>query len=466
VGRKKFVRTTEPRKPPPEKPDRLEQLKATKVAAALLTTVVIIGIIWILWRDIIRVGGNSDYVPRAVLTVVGILILIGVGYRFEWTGFEERDREKSETGEIQRRKTLWDWMDLLLVPLMIAGIASWFTWWQNNSQQALEARQRAQEQALLVRQIAQLQESQAQYSALQSYIDQMTQLINERNLSGSEEGDRVFTLAQARTTTTIMQLDGEQNQALTRFLSGSGLLREPPLLAKVVLEGAQLQKTGLQEANLAGTDLTGTNLAGAVLFSADFSATDKVGDNIIHLTADLTRADLSEAALQEADLAECTLGKVTLTKATLQGADLSSASLQDANLTKAALQHADLSSAESTDILKDAPLRFLKKEATNLTDANLSHAALQDADLSGAVLQNANLTNAILSDANLTDAYLSDADLSGARGWTVEQLRQAKSLEGATMPDGQTLKSDDNPDGPTPEEWLKSRDREEDGKDG
>jgi uncharacterized protein YjbI with pentapeptide repeats len=446
VGRKKFVRTTEPRKPPPEKPDRLEQLKATKVAAALLTTVVIIGIIWILWRDIIRVGGNSDYVPRAVLTVVGILILIGVGYRCEWTGFEERDREKSETGEIQRRKTLWDWMDLLLVPLMIAGIASWFTWWQNNSQQALEARQRAQEQALLVRQIAQLQESQAQYSALQSYIDQMTQLINERNLSGSEEGDRVFTLAQARTTTTIMQLDGEQNQALTRFLSGSGLLREPPLLAKVVLEGAQLQKTGLQEANLAGTDLTGTNLAGAVLFSADFSATDKVGDNIIHLTADLTRADLSEAALQEADLAECTLGKVTLTKATLQGADLSS--------------------AESTDILKDAPLRFLKKEATNLTDANLSHAALQDADLSGAVLQNANLTNAILSDANLTDAYLSDADLSGARGWTVEQLRQAKSLEGATMPDGQTLKSDDNPDGPTPEEWLKSRDREEDGKDG
>jgi uncharacterized protein YjbI with pentapeptide repeats len=446
VGRKKFVRTTEPRKPPPEKPDRLEQLKATKVAAALLTTVVIIGIIWILWRDIIRVGGNSDYVPRAVLTVVGILILIGVGYRCEWTGFEERDREKSETGEIQRRKMLWDWMDLLLVPLMIAGIASWFTWWQNNSQQALEARQRAQEQALLVRQIAQLQESQAQYSALQSYIDQMTQLINERNLSGSEEGDRVFTLAQARTTTTIMQLDGEQNQALTRFLSGSGLLREPPLLAKVVLEGAQLQKTGLQEANLAGTDLTGTNLAGAVLFSADFSATDKVGDNIIHLTADLTRADLSEAALQEADLAECTLGKVTLTKATLQGADLSS--------------------AESTDILKDAPLRFLKKEATNLTDANLSHAALQDADLSGAVLQNANLTNAILSDANLTDAYLSDADLSGARGWTVEQLRQAKSLEGATMPDGQTLKSDDNPDGPTPEEWLKSRDREEDGKDG
>jgi hypothetical protein len=63
-----------------------------------------------------------------------------------------------------------------------------------------------------------------------------------------------------------------------------------------------------------------------------------------------------------------------------------------------------------------------------------------------------------------------------------EQLTAAKSLEGATMPDGQILKSDDNqstidtlidplinnatttkPDGPTFEEWLKSRGSGENG---
>ncbi len=37
------------------------------------------------------------------------------------------------------------------------------------------------------------------------------------------------------------------------------------------------------------------------------------------------------------------------------------------------------------------------------------------------------------------------------------QLEVARSLEGATMPDGQVLKSADNPDRPTLEEWLKSR---------
>ena len=45
----------------------------------------------------------------------------------------------------------------------------------------------------------------------------------------------------------------------------------------------------------------------------------------------------------------------------------------------------------------------------------------------------------------------------------MEQIREARSLEGATMPNGQILRSGDNPDGPTFEEWLKSKGREEDG---
>jgi hypothetical protein len=36
-------------------------------------------------------------------------------------------------------------------------------------------------------------------------------------------------------------------------------------------------------------------------------------------------------------------------------------------------------------------------------------------------------------------------------------LTAARYLEGATMPDGQTLKSDKMPHGPTFEEWLKHK---------
>ncbi|HET8912985.1 MAG TPA: pentapeptide repeat-containing protein [Ktedonobacteraceae bacterium] len=88
---------------------------------------------------------------------------------------------------------------------------------------------------------------------------------------------------------------------------------------------------------------------------------------------------------------------------------------------------------------------------TNLSGTNLSRADLSRTDLSGASLSEANLTQANLSDAdlsganlscaNLTRADFSGADLSGsdlsrATGTTIEQLKKARSLKDATMPDG------------------------------
>jgi uncharacterized protein YjbI with pentapeptide repeats len=67
------------------------------------------------------------------------------------------------------------------------------------------------------------------------------------------------------------------------------------------------------------------------------------------------------------------------------------------------------------------------------------------------------LSGADLSGANLNSADLSEADLSEAEGWTPEQLRAVRYLGGATMPDGQILRSDHNPNGPTFEEWLKKQ---------
>jgi CHASE2 domain-containing sensor protein len=53
----------------------------------------------------IRMGHCIGYVP---LVIVVLLILIRLGYRYEWTGFKETSRPKSEKREIQPRKTLWD----------------------------------------------------------------------------------------------------------------------------------------------------------------------------------------------------------------------------------------------------------------------------------------------------------------------------------------------------------------------
>jgi hypothetical protein len=96
----------------------------------------------------------------------------------------------------------------------------------------------------------------------------------------------------------------------------------------------------------------------------------------------------------------------------------------------------------------------------NLSDANLSGAVLFAANLgevhlSHAHLPFANLNEADLSGADLEGANMRSADLRGVRGITNEDLdRQASSLEGATMPDGQKY-----------EEWIKSKGRGEDRQD-
>jgi uncharacterized protein YjbI with pentapeptide repeats len=359
------------------------------------------------------------------------------------------------------KKSLWDFLDLLIVPLALAIIGFGFTVQQQARQTQIENQRDVRAQAV--------EEQRAQNEALQAYLDQMSHLMLEKDLLRSDVGDSVFTLARARTTTAISQLDGEHNQAVTRFLSDSGLLKDPALLAnadledaelpKAMLQDAELPKAMLQDANLAGTQLNRANLTGAVLLGAVFSAAEKGGGDTNLITADLTKTDLSKAALQGANLAHCTLDKATLTNAALQRAQLNSASLRGADLSDAALQDADLSSAylSGADLQEDVPLFAFKKEATNLTDAKLIHAALQDANLSSTYLSGADLTDADLADADLADAYLSDANLTGAKGWTEEQLTAARSLEGTTMPDGQTLKSDKMPQGPTFEEWLKDK---------
>ena len=124
----------------------------------------------------------------------------------------------------------------------------------------------------------------------------------------------------------------------------------------------------------------------------------------------------------------------------IRGADLSGAYLRRANLYAVGLLNVDLSNAD-------------------LSSAKLIAAKLRNANLSRANLSGANLSRADLSRANLNQSDLSYATLREVEGWTEDDLATAESLEGATMPDGQILKSDNNPDGPTFEEWLESKDR-------
>jgi uncharacterized protein YjbI with pentapeptide repeats len=258
-----------------------------------------------------------------------------------------------------RGMTVRNWLELLVVPLVLLGIGLLFQIQQSEvEQRRLEAAQHIEEQR-------------AQDEALQTYLEQMGQMLldKDRPLRQSKEGDEVQLLARARTVTILRRLDSARNRDILQFLREARLVpsNRYDIQEHIVrLDNSNLSKADLRGANLDSFDLHGTDLSGA-------------------------------------DLRDARLPWSYLPYAKLNGANLRGANL-----------HGDPDQSGDDADLSDA----------DLSDANLREADLSYDNLSSANLQGANLTDAVLRGANLSNAKV-----------TSEQLAEAKSLEGATMPD-------------------------------
>ena len=68
-----------------------------------------------LWRQQIKEHWVAILV--VVIILVEVVALIILGYRFDWTGFN---------GSTRSDKTLWDWMQLLFIPVVLAIAGFWF----------------------------------------------------------------------------------------------------------------------------------------------------------------------------------------------------------------------------------------------------------------------------------------------------------------------------------------------------
>jgi uncharacterized protein YjbI with pentapeptide repeats len=360
---------------------------------------------------------------------------------------EEKEAHKGEPKPWTVREfggqPVWDWLHLLsalAIPVVLAIVGLWFTAQQDARQQQTE-NQRAEAER-------ELAEQRAQDEALQAYLDQMSQLILDRKLLEVEQGhpvhepgDPVHTLAQARTATAILRLDAEHNESVTRFLINSGLAESSEASARLLRE-ITLSDATLSDAYLPNADLIYADLSGANLRDADLSGADLSGANL--RGADLSGADLSGANLFVADLTNANLSDAFLRDADLKGAELKGANLNGANLTNADLSDGWNPNREAN--LSGTGASYVHPFGANLSGANLSGAYLNRANLNGADLSGADLSGAHLIFADLHDADLRKSNLLGALTLTDAKIAAARSLKGATMPNGQKY-----------EDWLKEK---------
>jgi hypothetical protein len=225
-------------------------------------------------------------VLAGIVVIVGACIFLRFAYvrEWKWTGLVKNPDF--------HKRTLWDWLNLLIVPAVLALGGYLFTRSENRRTQKNAEQQRDLDSKIadLDREIAYERQ---QDDTLQAYLDGMSPLLTDENrpLYRAQAGDNLSTVARARTLTVLPRLAGNRKGSVVQFLHGSGLIaKNRPI---IVVIGADLREADLRHADLRG----------AVLWEAD---------------------------LRDADLRDAYLGEAYLGEADLSGADLSEAYLEGA----------------------------------------------------------------------------------------------------------------------------------------
>jgi Pentapeptide repeats (8 copies) len=206
-----------------------------------------------------------------IILVVTIVLII-VGYGFGWTGFNGYTQVTiahtisgtvTKTEVYQSGKGLWDWLNLLgvlAIPAVVGLGGAWYTVQQGK----VSARENTDNQ---------------RETALQAYIDNMSELLLHEKLRESSAEDEVRKIARVRTLTILPRLDSSRKRNILQFLQESGLIVNG--INKCIIDlfgadlnGANLRLTFLINANLTGAHLCGADLSEAFLSGANLNSAD------------------------------------------------------------------------------------------------------------------------------------------------------------------------------------------------
>ena len=272
------------------------------------------------WHKFIRPLLVVGIVTASMLNIALIVGIIG-GYLFnwDWTGLSPYSSPPhSSSSDFQRGKTLWDWVQLLFIPVVLAVAGFWFNHRERKAAELRDENERknADRHNQTEREIAQDNQHEA---VLQEYIDKMSELLLHEKLRESQPGDEVRTIARVRTLSVLSRLNSNRKRTVFNFLLESRLIGNnnhvvniekadfsDTYIGLVDLTEAKLRFVNFERAVLDSTTLVGANLMGANLKEADLEGADLKGAKLRFANlegADLTNADLTGAEVTNRQLA-------------------------------------------------------------------------------------------------------------------------------------------------------------------
>lgn len=271
-----------------------------------------------------------------LLGLLSIVALSRIDYGCDWTGFGRCLTVKQSSDEIRPEKTLWDWMNLLIVPVVLAtgGIIYSRTEKQNEQRRT---------------------DDNLQEAVLSSYLDRISSLLLNSNLRKAKRGLPVRDIAHGWTVMVLPRLNGSRKGVVLQFLHGSNLLNKKDSIIELGdgdLTGMILSGY-LEDIYLNGADMENADLSGCYLWGADLSATYLKGANLEN--ANLGEVNFKNAWLEKANIRTFSISG-NFTGARLMGADLTGTNLSGVDLSGADLKGAKVTTEQLLQAisLKDA----------------------------------------------------------------------------------------------------------------
>ncbi|MEB3316024.1 MAG: pentapeptide repeat-containing protein, partial [Candidatus Melainabacteria bacterium] len=231
---------------------------------------------------------------------------------FKWSGFQ--------------KKSFWDWLQLLIVPLMLALGAFYL-----NSAADFRDNQIAQEQK--------------HQEILTDYFSKMQDLIVETKKSkqtpGSKESNSKERLllefrptAQALTLSVLEQLDGKRKGKVITYLAESQLItitvdnNKPSTQPEIKLDGANLKKIVLENVDLYG--IIDMKNKGQIINGIEINNANMEGAN-------LSQVNLFKSNLSGSNLKNATLKNVNFTGSIMKDSKFINGQITDVNFTGVSL---------------------------------------------------------------------------------------------------------------------------------
>ena len=346
----------------------------------------------------------------ALLAVVAFVV-VAYRRRWVWTGFVAEHGNGTPSAQQPAAKSLWDWLQLLIVPFVLALAA-----FALNAAQDRRESTRDEERASRERAAA---DDRAREDSLRGYFQQISDLITDHRLGShgpqslTSRSPDVEGLARTLTLTVLRRLDGERKGLVLQFLAEAKLivpgrrwrsststrlpspspsfrhLKSPPC----VLPRQQRCWEPPVEPVTTKVSLRGADLRGAVLRGRSLGVSFQPSRTSARVfAADLSRTDLRNADFQDAALLGVSFDHADLRGADFSGATLSAATFHGACLTEANFVHASLYS----------DFDFLSGQVPDT--AYLGKAEGRDVDFSHSQLDHADFREAALTDVNLSGA--------------------------------------------------------------